>query len=50
MRFKISELLYKLLLSLLIIDAALYNTILANSFKDMFHEVSLMMVLMLAVL
>ena len=50
MRIKISELLYKLLLSLLILDAALYNTILDNSFKDTFHEVSLMIVLMLAVL
>ena len=40
MRIKISELLYKLLLSLLILDAALYNTILDNSFKDTFHEVS----------
>ena len=49
MRIKISDLLYKILLSLLILDAAFYNTTLEKSFKDTFHETCLIIVLILAV-
>lgn len=50
MRCKISELLYKILLSLLILDAAFYNTVLSDSLKNIFHEICLIIVLILTVL
>lgn len=50
MTFKITKSLYKVILYLLIADAAFYNTTLPNSFKDPFHQVCLIVVLGVAII
>lgn len=49
MKVKISELLYKIILSLLMFDAAFYSTTLPIVFKDKFHMICLILTLIFSV-
>ena len=49
MKVKISELLYKIILSLLMFDAAFYNTTLPIVFKDKFHMICLILMLIFSI-
>lgn len=50
MKFKTSDIYYKAMLSLSVLDAAFNNTILNDSFKNIFHKGSLLLILLLAIL
>ena len=50
MKFKISELLYRIILVLLILDASFYHTVLTESFKNSFHYFCLMIVMVFSLM
>ena len=50
MKFKISELLYRIILVLLILDASCYHTVLTDSFKNRFHYFCLIIVMVFSLM
>ena len=50
MKVKISELLYRIILVLLILDASFYHTVLTDSFKNRFHYVCLIIVMVFSLM